>query len=410
MSNKFILILLFLVISTTGFAQKKVVFIILDGIPADVLEKVATPHLDEIAKIGGYSRAYTGGIKGGYSETPTISAVGYNSLITGTWANKHNVWDNDIVAPNYHYWTIFKMLKNARPASTIGVFSTWQDNRTKLIGAGLAETGIKALDYAFDSFELDTLSYPHDLGKKYIQKIDNLVSFEAAYQLKTNAPDLSWVYLEYTDDMGHQFGDSPELHAAVELADTQVGRIFDSIKYREEMFGEEWLVLVTTDHGRKASDGKDHGGQSDRERETWIVTNAKNLNDYFKNEKPAVVDLLPSMLRHLDLEIPKSNAGELDGVSLIGAIDFSGLELIEDSGELVLNWKSYVKEGEVELYLSTSNNYQQGLPDRYELIGTVSTINQSFQLPKKYKELDFFKLMLVSPAQTAGIWWSPNKK
>ena len=77
-------ILLFSISSAS--AQKKAVFIILDGIPADVIESVETPTLDEIAEQGGYSRAYTGGVAGGASETPTISAVGYNSLLTGTWA------------------------------------------------------------------------------------------------------------------------------------------------------------------------------------------------------------------------------------------------------------------------------------------------------------------------------------
>ena len=100
-------------------AQKKAVFIILDGIPADVIESVETPTLDAIASKGGYSRAYTGGLEGGYSETPTISAVGYNSLLTGTWANKHNVWGNSIKDPNYNYWNIFRIMRFVKPDSKL---------------------------------------------------------------------------------------------------------------------------------------------------------------------------------------------------------------------------------------------------------------------------------------------------
>ena len=79
----------------------KAIFIIVDGIAPDVLESVATPVLDSIAGENGYTRSYVGGEVGGESESPTVSAVGYNHLLTGTWSNKHNVWTNSIEDPNY---------------------------------------------------------------------------------------------------------------------------------------------------------------------------------------------------------------------------------------------------------------------------------------------------------------------
>src|SRR5688572_28549347 len=108
----------FYLTSYMGMAQKKTkksLYIIVDGIAADVLEGINTPYIDMISKEGAYTRAYLGGEKGGYSETPTISAVGYNSLLTGTWANKHNVWDNEIEDPNYHYWSIFRFFNEQYP-------------------------------------------------------------------------------------------------------------------------------------------------------------------------------------------------------------------------------------------------------------------------------------------------------
>jgi hypothetical protein len=52
--------------STVAVAQqKKLVFIILDGIPAQDLERVATPNLDQVIQKGGYARASSGGQKGG---------------------------------------------------------------------------------------------------------------------------------------------------------------------------------------------------------------------------------------------------------------------------------------------------------------------------------------------------------
>src|SRR4051812_33206655 len=132
-SRYWLLLCLVATVSTAQTRQKKVVFIIADGIPADVVERVHTPNIDVIAKKGNYLRAYVGGEKGGYSETPTISAVGYNSLLTGTWVNKHNVWDNDIKEPNYNYWNIFRFLKQQHPNKKTAIFSSWTDNRTKLL-------------------------------------------------------------------------------------------------------------------------------------------------------------------------------------------------------------------------------------------------------------------------------------
>ena len=84
---KFICVSLLLTwISSSLSAQKtrKAIFVIADGIPADVIERLKTPALGEISREGGYTRAFVGGEKNGYSQTPTISAVGYNSLLTGT--------------------------------------------------------------------------------------------------------------------------------------------------------------------------------------------------------------------------------------------------------------------------------------------------------------------------------------
>src|SRR5690625_3472325 len=80
----------------TSNKTPKVVFIIVDGISIDTIREVETPAIDSISQEGGFAEAIVGGEKGGYSQSPTISAVGYNSLLTGTWANKHNVWGNSI--------------------------------------------------------------------------------------------------------------------------------------------------------------------------------------------------------------------------------------------------------------------------------------------------------------------------
>ena len=90
------------------------------------------------------------------------------------------------------------------------------------------------------------------------------------------------MYLEFSDDMGHRHGDGDILYKAISFEDRLIGQIYDSVKEREAKYGEDWLFVVTTDHGRTANNGKGHGGQSDRERSTWIAINKPDINAYAK--------------------------------------------------------------------------------------------------------------------------------
>ena len=304
--------------SSVHAATPKAVFILLDGIPADLAESVSTPFFDEIAKDGGYARAYVGGQAGGASESPTVSAVGYNSLLTGTWANKHRVYSNQIRSPDYRYWDIFRLVKQHNPDLNTALFPIWEDNRTKLLGHGRPEAGGDKLDYYFDGFKNDEQRFPHDEAREYIKQIDDLVSHEAARYLAQNGPDLSWVYLGFTDDIGHLYGDGDEMAAAITLMDANVGRIWRSVQARQQAEDEDWLVVITTDHGRDALTGKSHGGQTDRERTIWIATNSTALNEHF-SKLPGIVDILPTILTHLEIAVPQAVSEQFDGKSFIDA-------------------------------------------------------------------------------------------
>ncbi len=400
------ILLIAVCISVQLFSQtkKKAVFIIVDGIPSDVIEKVNTPLLDSIAKVGGYARAHVGGEKKGYSQTPTISAVGYNSLLTGTWVHKHNVWDNDIAAPNYNYHTIFRLLKTNNPEKKTAVFSSWLDNRTKLVGDGLASTGNVKVDYHFDGLELDTVNYPHDKEKKYMNRIDEAVASKAAEYIQKESPDLSWVYLEYTDDMGHRYGDSKQFYDAVEIMDKQVGRIWQAIQYRMKNFDEDWQIYITTDHGRDSSTGRGHGGQSDRERSTWIVTNAKELNNYFRSGQSAVVDIMPSLASFLNISIPHDQQMEIDGIPLTGKLSVTAAQARYENGNIMLTWKAAEKKGKAKIWLAITNEYKTGGKDVYTLIKTVSLRKERAVINVNDNSSKIYKIVIEAPHNFLNRW------
>jgi len=294
----------------------KVVFVIVDGIPADVIERVATPHLDAIASAGAYARAQIGGPVGEPGETPTVSAPGYMSLVTGTWADKHNVYENYNLSPNYDYWNIFRVAKAVSPAIKIGIFSTWTDNRTVLLGEGQPGAGDWRFDYVADSFEKDEKRFPPQPSDKHIALIDTFVAEEAAKVIVEQGPGLTWVYLQHTDDIGHEFGDSDAFDLAVAEMDDHVGRIWDAVNARQATHPEDWLVIVTTDHGRDAETGREHEGHTARERTIWIATNSQRLSPDFY-AMPEIVDIYPSIATHLGITIPEEVARHLDGASFI---------------------------------------------------------------------------------------------
>ncbi|MBX3131906.1 MAG: alkaline phosphatase family protein [Gemmatimonadaceae bacterium] len=295
---------------------RRAVIILLDGIPADVIERVHTPALDAIAAQGGYTRAYVGGELGGATETPTVSAPGYMGLLTGTWANKHNVRGNSNLSPNYEYWNLFRIVETVAPTRRTALFSTWTDNRTVLIGLGRPEAGAFDIDHVVDGFELDTIAYPHDRESRYIFAIDERLSSDAAAHIAEVGPDFTWVYLQHTDDVGHAAGDSERFAEAVQQGDVQVARIWAAIQRRQAL-GEDWMIIVTTDHGRDAATGRGHGRQSERERTTWIVTNHPKLGARFTEGTPAIVDIAPSVLQHLRIVPPERVVRQMDGVSFL---------------------------------------------------------------------------------------------
>jgi arylsulfatase A-like enzyme len=199
-------------------------------------------------------------------------------------------------------------------------------------------------------------------------------------------------------------GDSPEFYKAVEMMDAQMGRLWAAIQYREKNFKEDWVIYITTDHGRSADNGKNHGGQSDRERNTWIVTNAKGLNNYFKTGNPGIVDIMPSIASFLNITIPREYLMEIDGIPLTGNISATSANAILENGKIKVTWKAVSKKGNAKIWLATTNHFKEGGKDEYSLEATVPLSRQEAIINVSNKPSSFYKIVIEAPGNMLGRW------
>lgn len=399
-----ILALFCLLLAGAASAQtRKAVFIIVDGVPADMIERLHTPAIDEIAARGAYARAYTGGEVGGYSQTPTISAIGYTNLLTATWMNKHNVDGNSDLKPNYNYWTIFRIAKEQPKEFRTALYSSWTDNRTVLLGEGKPETGHLKIDFVCDGYELDTVRFPKREKDLQIFDIDEHVAREAARGIANDAPDLSWVYLWYTDDAGHFEGNGAFFDEYTLKADRQIGQIWEAVRYREEHFDEEWMVVVTTDHGR-TENGYGHGGQSARERTTWVATN-RPVNSHFHSPGLAITGIAPSICRFMGFDVPRDVLWEQDGMPFIGQVDIACMGSMPYDDDIILTWECLNPGAEVTVWGAADNLFRTGGKDRWIELGRVPASDECYRVEgARMPDTGFFKFVLSTPSNHLNRW------
>jgi hypothetical protein len=404
--NKTLFSLLLIVLSVINIQAKtrKVIYIIMDGIPADCVERLHPKTIFDIAAKGNYGRAYTGGEIGNYSQTPTISAVGYTDILTGTWLNKHNVNNNSDQHPNYNYWTMFRIAKSQKRDVKTALFSSWVDNRTVLIGEGKKETNNLKIDYVYDGYELDKVKHPDKKDQLQIFDIDSIVTTAAANSIRKDAPDFSWTYLWYTDDAFHMYGNGQFSDNYVLKTDKLISQIWEAVKYREKNFDEEWMIIVTTDHGR-TENGHGHGGQSARERCVWMSTNIKNVNQQFRSPMLSHVDILPTICRFMNFDIPKDIAFEEDGIPFIGKRDIHDLKTIPYDNKVQLKWKAENTKDMATIYMSTTNKFKEGGKDDWIEVTTIPAKAEGYEVDlSKYPASKFYKFVVNTPNNHLNRW------
>lgn len=222
-------------------AKKKVLFIGIDGCRFDALKAANTPHLDRLMAEGCFAdNCLILGQR--YQGNDTISGPGWSTILCGVWADKHGVQDNSFKGKNYEqYPHFFSRLKEVDPEAKTASLVTWIPIQQHIVSA--ADVGAM--------FPTLTNDY---------EKADANASKAAVKVLTEQDPTAVFYYIGQVDETGHKHGFHPTVKPyleAIEQADKHVGEVLEAVAARPNRDDEEWLVVVTSDHGGK---GTGHGG------------------------------------------------------------------------------------------------------------------------------------------------------
>jgi len=272
----------------------KVLVIGIDGVRPDVLAEVPTPNLDALASDGTFTdRARTG--------LPSVSGPGWSSMLTGVWPEKHGVTDNGFDGKRYDLYPDFlTRVESVRPELETFAVADWLPLVEAEDGMPTIGNGIDA-KHVIDGYEIGW-----DVA-------DSIGAASAVERLRIGDPAALFVYLGNPDEVSHETGAiGGEYRAALALADRHVGWLREAVRRRPTYDREDWLILVSTDHGR-LPDG-DHGGDTDEERTIFYIASGPSTIQGAPDGQVHIVDVAVTALTHLGIPIDPS--WRLDGRSV----------------------------------------------------------------------------------------------
>ncbi|MFD9601235.1 alkaline phosphatase family protein [Streptomyces sp. NPDC059970] len=268
----------------SGTKQAKTLVIGIDGATFDTFSRADVPHIEQLMAKGLTARSNL------YANpmAPTVSGAGWSSIATGVWPDKHHVKDNNFTAPNYgQYPDYATRLETADPATSTLVVGTWSPIPQIVFGA---KTDLR-------------IAGGNDEG----------TTAKAEDYLAHGNPDSTFVHLDEVDGAGHSSGSASDAYLkALNTADTQVGRLLDAVTSRPTYADEDWLVVVTADHGHTPTGG--HGGNTPLERGTFVIARGKGIEPGSVRDDVKITDIAPTVLRHEG--VAADPAWNLDGTSL----------------------------------------------------------------------------------------------
>lgn len=247
-----------------GKTEKKAIVIGYDGCRSDVLNEIDGKEdgaINHLLNAGGTMvLSYCGGVPYPAVNTQdTSTAPGWCSMLTGEWADVHGITKNDVVKSNDHLTMLTTLVEEGTIDSSAFCVS-WKGHFSRENATYLDE-----VQYTKDK----------DLNVSFICSKNDKGTVAAVLEdvQSEDCSDFIFSILEFCDHSGHQkgfFTDYGSYKKAFANADANAENIINAIEARPTFATEDWLIILTSDHGGVT---REHGGASIQERFTHIVSN-----------------------------------------------------------------------------------------------------------------------------------------
>jgi arylsulfatase A-like enzyme len=217
----------------------------------------------------------------------TRSGPGWTSILTGVSSPAHGVVDNSFAGYRAEaHPSLFRRLRASRPDLRLAAAVAWAPLATHLLPSG-GHPGAGAPVRAFADD-------------------DSVASAAVRLLADGEAPDLLFLHFDAPDYAGHRYGFSrfsPPYRIAIRKTDARIGRVLAALRDREarpEGAGEEWLVLVVTDHGGTM---RHHGEDIPACRRVPLIASGRGYAPGSALRGAALTDVTPTVLEWLGVAV-----------------------------------------------------------------------------------------------------------
>lgn len=270
-------------------ANRKILFIGVDGLRSDVMTSATSPFLYDLSL-----RNTTYFNNQHLAEEPTWSGSNWSSILTGVHVNKHQVFKSDFSNHNFqNYPHFFDYIESSNCGAKTASIVNWPPINQHIVS--------DKIDYAP---KIEVTDY-----KIYTIAMNMLINRDPLN------PDFLFVYFHDTDLMGHAHGFSSsvdEYTNTITKTDNYIKELVSVIEKRRSE-GEDWMIIITSDHGGEGHLHSDFSNEHIKNTVLYI----NNPNVQFNHEhKSTQVDIAPTALDFAGIKSPDFD-NKTDGLSII---------------------------------------------------------------------------------------------